>query len=98
VLEHPLGDGDDETINTGLIAGLCARNWGLWRTITMNLRKVAQLAHDYPQLAAEEKQRIQEQVHACLRTIDDRPKTAGWKIRSMIGDSVKWYQEVDEIQ
>jgi hypothetical protein len=98
LLEHPLGGKDDETINIELIASLCAKDWGLWRTITMNMEKVAQLSQNYPQLSNDEKNRIQDQVQTCLQKIGDYPKTARWKIRSKIGDHVKWYQEVDEVQ
>jgi hypothetical protein len=98
LLEHPLGDSDQETINIGLIAELCSRDWGLWRTVTMNLDKVAQLSNHYPQLSAEDKNAIQAQVQACLQRIEQRPKSTIWKIRSKIGDRVKWYQEVDDVQ
>ena len=47
LLEHPLGDTDNETINIERAAVLCANDWGLWRTTTMNLDKVQQLAHSY---------------------------------------------------
>ena len=40
MLEHPLGETDHETINIKRIAELCASDWGLWRTTTMNLDKV----------------------------------------------------------
>ena len=40
LLEHPLGDEDNETINIKRVAGLCSTDWGLWRTTTMNLDKV----------------------------------------------------------
>ena len=98
LLEHPLGDHDNETINLDLIAALWSKDWGLWRTVTMNLEKVAQLSLGYGQLSKDVKEKIQEQVHTCIQTIEQRPKTTGWKIRAKIGDRVKWYQEVDEIQ
>jgi hypothetical protein len=98
LLEHPMGGKVDETINIEMVAGLCARDWGLWRTLTMNAQKVAQLSQSYPQLAKAEKHKIEEQVQIYLQIIGDQPKTAGWKIRSRIGDRVKWYQEVDEVQ
>jgi len=41
LLEHPLGDEDHETIHVGRISKLCAKDWGLWRTLTMNLEKVS---------------------------------------------------------
>ena len=97
LLEHSLGDHDDEMINLDLIAGLCSKDWGLWRTVTMNLEKVAQLSQSYSQLSQDAKDKIQEQVQTCLQTINQRPKTTGWKIRSKIGDRVKWYQDVEEV-
>ncbi|MGH2726983.1 MAG: hypothetical protein ACRDKS_08400, partial [Actinomycetota bacterium] len=50
LLEHPLGDEDGDVINIGLITRVCARDWGWWRTLTMNLRKVQQMASSYREL------------------------------------------------
>ena len=97
LLEHPLGDHDQETIHIARISKLCAHDWGLWRTITMNLRKVAQLGQGYEQLTAEEKERLTSQVDMAFEWINAEPKTFSWKMRSKIGDRVKWYQEVDDI-
>ena len=47
LLEHPLGDIDQETINIKRVAMLCSTDWGLWRTTTMNLDKVRQMAQGY---------------------------------------------------
>ena len=97
LLEHPLGDDDHEVINLVRISRLCAKDWGLWRTITMNLRKVADLGQGYEQLSADEKSRLGSQVELALGMINEEPKTTAWKLRSKIGDRVKWYQDVDEI-
>jgi hypothetical protein len=97
LLEHPLGDDDHETINIGRVSKLCAKDWGLWRTITMNLRKVADLGQGYEQLGAEEKSRLVSQVEMALAKINEEPKTTGWRLRAKIGDRVKWYQDVDDI-
>lgn len=98
LLEHPWGAHDAETINLDLIAGLCSKDWGLWRTVTMNLEKVSQLSQGYSQITHEDKNKIREQVQACLDAIIQAPKSTAWKFRSKIGDRVKWYQEVDEVQ
>lgn len=97
LLEHPLGDVDDETINTKLAAQLCASDWGLWRTTTMNLEKVKQLAHHYTQLSAEQKSKVESQVDAILARLNDEPKPLAWRLRARVGDRVKWYKDVDEI-
>jgi hypothetical protein len=97
LLEHPLGDHDRETIDIARISALCARDWGLWRTVTMNLGKVAQLGQGYRQLADAEKKHLSNQVELALGKINAEPKTTAWKLRAVVGDRVKWYQEVDEV-
>jgi len=58
LLEHPLGEGDQETINLPLVSQLCAADWGLWRTTTMNLVKVKQMADHYPQLSDDQNAKL----------------------------------------
>jgi hypothetical protein len=97
LLEHPLGDHDRETINMARISSLCAQDWGLWRTLTMNLGKVGQMVQGYAELNAAQKTKLAAQVEEALDWIEREPKTMSWKLRSKIGDRVKWYQEVDEV-
>jgi hypothetical protein len=98
LLEHPMGDHDNETINIKYIAGLCCNDWGLWRTTTMNLNKVCQIAKGYPQLTAEQKEKIDSQVKVAQGKIEREPKSLAWRLRSRVGDRVKWYRDVDEVQ
>jgi hypothetical protein len=97
LLEHPLGGTDQETINMDRVAGLCGSDWGLWRTVTMNLDKVGRLAQGYAQLADGEKGRVTEQVLAALGRIEAEPKSMAWRLRARVGDRVKWYKDVDEV-
>ena len=97
LLEHPLGKTDAETINIKRIAVLCANDWGLWRTTTMNLDKVRALARYYPQLNEEHKAKVETQVKEAMDWLDKEPKSTGWKLRSRVGDRIKWYKEVDEV-
>ncbi len=98
LLEHPLGDIDNETINIARISKLCAKDWGLWRTITMNLYKVSELGRGYPQLSASEKITLDKQVVEAIAKINEESKSLAWKLRAKIGERVRWYQEVDEIE
>jgi hypothetical protein len=97
LLEHPLGDGDQETINMPRVAGLCSSDWGLWRTVTMNLGKVEQLAQAYSQLEADHKAQVASQVQTALARIEAEPKSMAWRLRSRVGDRVKWYKDVEEV-
>lgn len=98
LLEHGLGDADRETVNLARVASLCAADWGLWRTTTMNLDKVRRLAQGYPQLSREEKERVAGQVAAILGRIEAEPKPVAWRLRARVGDRVKWYKDVEEVQ
>jgi hypothetical protein len=98
LLEHPLGGSDAETINLKHIARLCADDWGLWRTTTMNLDKVRQMAQMYAQLTSEQKAHVAAQVDTALARIHAEPKPLAWNIRNRVGDRVKWYKEVDEVK
>src|SRR6266498_2162487 len=98
LLEHPLGDDDKEIINVKRVAKLCADDWGLWRTTTMNLDKVEKLAQQYKQLTSEQKNKIESQVKVALERLENEPKPLAWKLRARVGDRVKWYKDVDEVQ
>jgi hypothetical protein len=97
LLEHPLGTSDQETINMDRVAALCGADWGLWRTTTMNLEKVSRLAQGYPQLEPEQKVRVSDQVAQALARLEAEPKSIAWRLRSRVGDRVKWYKDVDEV-
>jgi len=97
LLEHPLGDIDQETINIKRVSELCSVDWGLWRTTTMNLNKVRLLAQGYEQLTSEQKDKINSQVELAMTRLDQAPKTMAWQLRSRVGDRVKWYKDVDEV-
>jgi hypothetical protein len=96
-LEHPLGDIDKETINIKRVAELCSTDWGLWRTTTMNLNKVRQLAQGYEQLTTEQKDKVSQQVESAMTRLDQAPKSMAWQLRARVGDRVKWYKDVDEV-
>jgi hypothetical protein len=95
--EHPIGQSDDETINCQIVCGLCADDWGLWRTVTGNLSLVTEYLHNYPQLAEADRQIVSARLDELENKLHDYPKTMRWKLRSKIGERVKWYKEVEEL-
>jgi hypothetical protein len=97
LLEFPLGDSDDDTIDIGRVAAICAKDWGWWRTLTMNLDKVRQMAEHYGQITEDETRRVADQVRSALDRIEAQPKSMSWKLRAKIGDRKKWYRDVGEL-
>jgi hypothetical protein len=95
--EHEIGESDNDTINAAYIARLTARDWGLWKTVTMNLEKVKGAAQSFNKLSDEDKEHVDVKVTALRGRIDNESKTRGWKIRAQIGEKRKWYRDVDEL-
>jgi hypothetical protein len=99
LLDHPVAPGDNETINVDLIAGLCAKDWGLYTTVSMNCQKVLDfLAQGSVDLDEDQKQTIRERLATLQAAVDHAPKTLGWKARAAVGKRVRWYEEVEEVQ
>jgi hypothetical protein len=95
--EHLLDTSDHDTINASRIAAMCAKDWGLWRTVTMNLNKTIEISKEYSWLADADRDIVIDKVGQLLKIIDAQPKSSSWNIRNKIGDRVKWYKEVHEV-
>jgi hypothetical protein len=98
LLEHELGETDAGVINAARIAKLCADDWGLWRTASMNIAKVNALAGALSSISEPDRRRVSEQSTRLLEAIKSHPKPLAWRLRAQIGDRVKWYKDVEEVR
>jgi hypothetical protein len=98
LLDHELAAGDADVIDVGRIGRLCADDWGLWRTLTLNLEKVRALAESYPQLDAAQRARAIAQAMDLKAAIDAVPKPLAWRMRDRVGDRRQWWTDVDEVR
>lgn len=95
--EHSIGDTDDEVINATVIARTLANDWGFWRTVTGNLKLLDEMLDRYTSLTDEDRQVVRQRIHQLQDYIDAQPKTLRWKVRSNVGERVKWYKDVEEL-
>jgi hypothetical protein len=95
--EHPVGDTDQETINAGIIARILGNDWGFWRSVTANLKLTAEMLDGYAGLTDEDRRVVRERIGQLQQLIDAQPKSLRWKLRSNVGDRVKWYKDVEEL-
>lgn len=95
--EHPIGNIDQETINGEVIARILSDDWGFWRTVTANLKLVDELVGSYARLSEEDRQVVRQRIAELQRQIEAYPKTVRWKVRSRVGERVKWYKDVEEL-
>jgi hypothetical protein len=98
LLEHPVGDRDDETINGAFIARLLADNWGLWRTATGTIGKLRARLEADSGLDAEQRRAISQRLDELTARIDGERKSLRWRTRAKVGERVRWYAEPEEIE
>ncbi len=96
--EHPIGDSDHETINALVIAGILANDWGFWRTFTGNLKLLEEKLATYKDLSDEDRQVVRQRIQELRERIAAEPKSLRWKTRAKIGERVKWYKDVEELE
>ena len=97
--EHEIDSEDkQEKINAKYIAQVCGNDWGFWKTITVNLKKVRDYAFNADNLKDKDKDNIIEKMDKINRFIEKEPKSLKWKMRAKIGDKKRWYTVVEELQ
>ena len=85
-----------DCIDGDRIASLFGRDWGWWRTGTANIRKTIDLAEEY--LAGQDAAAVRKRLEDLLEMVERGSKSIGWRLRSIIGERMKWYNEVEEVE
>jgi peroxiredoxin (alkyl hydroperoxide reductase subunit C) len=96
--DHDVGHSDDnETLNVNHIAGLCSRDWGLYKTVTDNLQDIRQSVEDnvFVHCVGMEASELVRKLDAIQDGIISKNKGFRFKARSLFGERVKWYQQVE---
>lgn len=86
--------GDD--LDMQWITYLCAQDWGWFTTVNDNLEKIAQQAASY--VEAEEAALVAQRVAQMREILEQAPKTARWRLRSLVGRKMLWYELPEEVK
>jgi hypothetical protein len=84
--EHELGRGDGDHVDVDYLASLVGRDWGLWRTTTGTLRRLAELEPAVATRAGE--------LESAFAEV---PKTRAFRMRARVGERKRWYELPDEV-
>lgn len=95
LVQYDVGPGAG--IDSSFVAGLCARDWGLWRTCVGSVERLLANLESSP-LDPGEATRVQARLQALRGHLEAEPKTMKWRLRSQVGDKVRWYQQPEEEQ
>jgi hypothetical protein len=97
LLDHAPAARDGEALlNTSRVAELCGADWGLYTTLTDNLRHLANYVGSV-RLSEGERLSVHERIGQVLDAIERTPKTLRWKARARVGRRVQWHDTPDEI-
>ena len=98
LLNNDIGSEKDRQIDVDRIAWLCANDWGLYKTTSINLKRVEDLLlSEELGLSYEERELVLSRVRKIVSALESMPKSAAWKMRDLIGTRVRWYAEVEEV-
>lgn len=83
-------------IGAARVAQLCGGDWGLYRTVQLNLTRLEGelVAGWLPETHAE---RLRQNIDGLVTHIESAPKSMKWRGRARVGDRVRWYNEPEEV-
>ncbi len=100
--DHDLVEAGDNGISLRRILGICASDWGWWRTVTGNLDRLVTEWRDEaisgPQVQAGILERAVERATRLRARLDETPKSTRWKMRAAVGERRTWYELPEEIR
>jgi hypothetical protein len=94
VLDHPIKSDDDEGIDANYVARLAADDWGLYRTLQINLGK---LRHTVDELDVD-RHVVSTRLDELWTAVESQPKPLKWRVRAQVGDRVRWYELPEEVR
>ncbi len=98
LLDNEIGYGDDK-INLERICRLCLRDWGLFKTTTINLNRVEELVNsDDINLATPERETVLRRIEEIRGAFILMKKNILWMARDRVGTRLRWYAEVEEVE
>jgi hypothetical protein len=88
---------DDRGINLQIIAQLCSNDWGLYKTVSINLQRVEEFIVKESAFSQEDRDLVVRRAREIQNTFKEMPKPMAWQLRDRVGTRVKWYIEVEEV-
>jgi hypothetical protein len=98
LLYNETGQDDAGRINLDYIARLCGQDWGLYKTTSINLKRVEDVVGEKDlDLTEAERDVIRKRISEINKALEAMPKSLAWQMRDKVGTRVRWYEEVEEV-
>ncbi len=94
LLDHRIAPDDDDAIDAAYIARLASEEWGLYRTLQLNLAKLLATVDEID----VDRDLVRARTKELWDAVDDRPKPLRWRLRAQVGDRLPWYELPEEVR
>jgi hypothetical protein len=88
-------DRDADSVSLPRLRKVLATDWGFCHTTERNLERLDDLWGEEPLPAAPFN--VGAQIATLRAAIEAAPKTVAWKMRSRVGERVRWYETPEEV-
>ncbi|HKJ38305.1 MAG TPA: hypothetical protein VJ972_05990, partial [Anaerolineales bacterium] len=98
LLNNHIGDEKEGGIDLERITSLCVSDWGIYKTLSINLERVEELLDDKELNVTDKDQDvIRTSIRSIQKALEEMPKSMTWQMRDKVGTRVRWYMEVEEV-
>lgn len=73
------------------IVEVCSEDWGIYKTITMNVERTVQMLPELGVPSADVSA-VRDKLSIIRNEVEAAPKSFRWKLRAKMGEKVKWYE------
>jgi len=87
------GSAQPGVIDASHVAGVCADDWGWYKTVTMNLERCLAAAPGL--FSGDDLDMVTRRVKRLQQMVEEVPKSLRWQVRARVGDRSRWYEEVE---
>jgi len=94
LLDHSIEAASDDAIDPGYVARLASEDWGLYRTLQVNIEKLRGTVADLD----VDRDLIGSRLDALWSAVEAQPKPLKWRLRSQVGDRMRWYELPEEVR
>lgn len=95
--QFELFERDINAINYSFMSSLLSQDWGMWYTFISNLKNLRiyleRLMLNRNDLLAL----VRGRIDALNSEFQNTPKSLSWKLRSILGSRIRWYDDVEEV-
>jgi hypothetical protein len=94
LVDHPVADHDEEAIDKAYVAGVAAADWGMYRTLQLNIEKLRATLEELE----VDRDLVRGRLDELWAAVEEQPKPIAWKLRAQVGDRMRWYELPEEVR